>query len=47
VHPDGRVVAVILNKTDKAKDVQLWMDGRAASVASPAHSILTLETKRP
>jgi len=44
VHPDGRVVSVILNRTDKARDVQLWMDGRAATVASPAHSILTLET---
>jgi glucosylceramidase len=46
VHPDGRVVSVILNKTDRARDVQLWMDGRAATVASPSHSILTLETKR-
>jgi hypothetical protein len=36
---------VILNKTDAARDVQLWMDGRAATVASPAHSIVTLETK--
>jgi glucosylceramidase len=46
VQPDGRVVAVVLNKTDASKDVQLWMDGRAATVASPAHSILTLETRR-
>jgi len=45
VHPDGRVVAVVLNKTDEARDVQLWMEGRAATAASPAHSILTLETK--
>ena len=45
VHPDGRIVAVIMNKTDAGKDVQLWMDGRTATVASPAHSILTLETK--
>ena len=44
VHPDGRIVAVILNKTDTGKDVQLWMDGRAATVASPAHSMLTLES---
>ena len=44
VHPGGRVVTVVLNKTDKAKDVLLWMDGRAAKVQSPAHSILTLET---
>jgi len=45
VHPDGRIVAVVMNKTDAGKDVQLWMDGRAATVASPAHSILTLETR--
>ena len=46
MHPDGRVVAVILNKTDNAKDVLLWMDGRAAKAKSPAHSILTLEAQR-
>ncbi len=47
VHPEGRVVSVVLNKTDKAKDVLLWMDGRAAKVQSPAHSILTLESRVP
>jgi glucosylceramidase len=45
VHPDGRVVAVVLNKSEQPKDVLLWMDGRAAKVASPAHSILTLEAQ--
>ena len=44
VHPGGRVVTVVLNKTDKARDVLLWMDGRAAKLASPAHSIFTPET---
>jgi len=44
VHPDGRIVTVVLNKTDTAKDVLLWLEGRAAKVPSPAHSILTLES---
>ena len=47
VHPEGRVVTVVMNKTESAKDVLLWMDGRAAKVASPAHSILTLESRVP
>lgn len=42
VHPDGRVVAVVMNKTDADKDMALWVDGRAAKTKSPAHSILTL-----
>ena len=42
VHPDGRLVAVVMNKTDADKDVALWVDGRAAKAKSPAHSILTL-----
>jgi glucosylceramidase len=47
VHPDGRVVTVVLNKTDTGKDVLLWQGGRAARVESPAHSILTLEAQAP
>ncbi len=42
VHPDGRLVAVVLNKTDADKDFALWVDGRAAKAKSPAHSIVTL-----
>ena len=41
-HPDGRLVAVVMNKTDADKDFALWVDGRAAKAKSPAHSILTL-----
>jgi glucosylceramidase len=41
-HPDGRLVAVVMNKTDADKDFALWVDGRAARTKSPAHSILTL-----
>jgi glucosylceramidase len=41
-HPDGRVVTVVMNKTDKDIDFLLWQDGRAAKAKSPAHSIVTL-----
>jgi glucosylceramidase len=47
VHPDGRVVTVVMNASEKDKTVLLWMDGRAAPTRSPAHSILTLETLAP
>jgi glucosylceramidase len=42
LHPDGRLVAVVMNKTDADKDFALWVDGRAAKTRSPAHSIMTL-----
>jgi glucosylceramidase len=42
VHPDGRLVAVVMNKTDADKEFALWVDGRAAKTKSPAHSIVTL-----
>jgi glucosylceramidase len=41
VGPDGRVVAVVMNASEKEKDVALWMEGRAVRAKSPAHSILT------
>jgi len=44
VSPDGRVVTVVMNATDEDKDLLLWMDGRAAKVPCPGHSILTLRT---
>jgi glucosylceramidase len=45
-NPDGRVVTVVLNASDKDKDLALWMDGRAARTQSPAHSILTVVRAR-
>lgn len=42
LNPDGRLVTVVLNAGDKDKDLDLWLDGRAARTRSPAHSILTL-----
>jgi glucosylceramidase len=43
---DGRLAVVILNQTTEAVPFDLWLDGRAARAASPAHSIVTL-TYRP
>ncbi len=42
VHPDGRVVTIVMNRTDKEKEFGVWVDGRIARTKSPAHSILTL-----
>jgi glucosylceramidase len=39
---DGRVAVVVMNGTETAKDVAVWVEGRAAKVASPARSILTV-----
>jgi glucosylceramidase len=43
LHPDGKVVTVVMNGSDQDKDLRYWVDGQAATVSSPAHSILTLE----
>ena len=40
-NPDGSVVVVVLNRTDQARDFQLWVAGRAAPATSAAHSIMT------
>lgn len=42
LNPDGRLAVVVLNRTDKDLDFQLWTGGRAAPAQSPAHSIVTL-----
>ncbi len=42
LNPSGRLATVVLNRTDKDIPFQLWIDGQAARVASPAHSIVTL-----
>ena len=42
VNPDGKVSVVVMNKTDQKVDYNLWLDGNAAAVSSPPHSIQTL-----
>jgi glucosylceramidase len=38
---DGTVAAVAMNVSDKDVPLFLWLEGKAAKVTSPAHSILT------
>ena len=40
-YPDGTVAVVAMNLSDKGMSLVLWMEGKAAKVESPAHSILT------
>ena len=42
INPDGKVSVVVMNKGDQKLTYQLWMDGSAAEVSSPPHSIQTL-----
>ena len=42
VNLDGKVSVVVMNASDKQVSYHLWMDGKAAEVSSPAHSIQTL-----
>ena len=39
---DGSKVTVMLNRTDKPQNADLWVNGRAAKVPLPAHSIATV-----
>lgn len=41
LNPDGTVAVVAMNQSDKEMPLFLWMEGQAAKVTSPAHSILT------
>lgn len=42
LNPDGTVVVIVMNKTDKETDYFLWVDGSAVPVKSLPHSITTL-----
>jgi glucosylceramidase len=42
VNPDGSVVVIVMNATDKAQPFRVWLKGEAAPTTSPAHSILTV-----
>jgi glucosylceramidase len=42
VNPDGKVSAVVMNAGDKEVSYYLWVEGQAAQVTSPPHSIQTL-----
>jgi glucosylceramidase len=42
VNPDGKVSVVVMNASDQKVSYYLWLDGNAAEVSSPPHSIQTL-----
>jgi glucosylceramidase len=41
LNPDGKVVVIVLNKTDEKIPLNLWISGRAAQANSLPHSIMT------
>ena len=41
-NPDGKVAVVVMNASDKPASYWLWLNGDAAEVNSPPHSIQTL-----
>ena len=45
VNPDNSIATVVLNATDNAKDVDIWMNGQAVTLHSPVHSIETIVMK--
>ena len=42
INPDGKVSVVVMNRSDQKVSYYLWLDGNAAEVNSPPHSIQTL-----
>lgn len=42
INPDGQLVIVVLNISDKAVPYKLWIAGRAADIHSRPHSIATI-----
>ncbi|HEV7395610.1 MAG TPA: glycoside hydrolase family 30 protein [Pyrinomonadaceae bacterium] len=42
VNPDGKVTTVVMNPTEKSATYWLWVNGNAAEVNSPPHSIQTV-----
>ncbi len=42
INPDGRVAVVILNLKDTGQAFQLWVDGRALKLSSPADAVITI-----
>jgi glucosylceramidase len=42
VNPDGKIVVIVLNTSEEKFDFKLWCAGKAASLQSNPHSIMTL-----
>ena len=45
LNPDGSIVIVVMNDSDQELDFKLWMKGKAASVNSLPHSIISIVLK--
>jgi glucosylceramidase len=42
INPDGKVIVVVLNRTEKNIEFKSWLAGKSTVATSPAHSILTM-----
>jgi glucosylceramidase len=42
INPDGKVAVVILNLKDTDQSFQLWVEGKAVKLTSPAEAVITL-----
>ena len=42
INPDGKVAVVILNLKDTEQIMQLWVDGKALKLRSPADAVITM-----
>jgi glucosylceramidase len=42
LNPDGKLVVIVLNKSDEKLPFYLWMAGKAAQANSLPHSIMTV-----
>ena len=42
LNPDGKIVVIVMNKSGDQLDYKLWMSGKAASMKSLPHSIMTM-----
>jgi len=42
MNENGQMVNVIMNESDNDTDVNLWIEGKATKLFSPAHSIQTV-----
>ncbi|WP_121356143.1 glycoside hydrolase family 30 protein [Flavisolibacter nicotianae] len=40
-NPDGKIVVIVMNSTNKELPFALWLEGKAAQTTSKAHSIMT------
>ncbi|MGO9585112.1 MAG: glycoside hydrolase family 30 protein [Limisphaerales bacterium] len=46
LNQDGKIAVVVLNLSDQAQPVSLWLGDKAARISSPAHSIITVVSLR-